>query len=135
MTAFRLVLMDCSRTLQVDDTHSFIGTDRSGSFGIQAGHETFLTCLQPGLARYRTAEQQWHYIAQPGATLWFHDHQLQLITTQFVISDNRQELQQLLETRWQRESETQGSTLRNVTQVEQALARKLWEMNKGGESL
>ena len=40
-----------------------------------------------------------------------------------------------METRWQQESETQGSTLRNVTQVEQALAHKLWEMNKGGESL
>ncbi len=60
----------------------------------------------------------------------FHNNQLQLITTQFVTSDDRQALQQLLETQWQQENETQGSTLRHITQMEQALARRLWEMNQ-----
>ena len=77
----------------------------------------------------------WHYIAQPGATLWFHNNRLQLMTTQFVLSDSRQQLLHLLETRWQQESETQDTTLRNVTQMEQALARRLWEMNQQGGQL
>lgn len=135
MTPFKLLLMDYTRTVEVNHVSSFVATDASGGFGIQAGHETFITALQPGLARYKTEGDHWHYLAQPGATLWFHSNQLELITTQLVLSDNRQELLQLLETRWQQESETQSSTQRNVTQMEQALARKIWEMNQRGEQL
>ena len=135
MTPFTLVLMDCTRKEQIDGAHSFVATDRSGRFGLQAGHETFVTCLQPGLARYKTDDSHWHYTAQPGATLWFHNNRLQLMTTQFVLSDSRQQLLHLLETRWQQESETQDTTLRNVTQMEQALARRLWEMNQQGGQL
>ena len=96
MTPFTLVLMDCTRKEQIDGAHSFVATDRSGRFGLQAGHETFVTCLQPGLARYKTDDSHWHYIAQPGATLWFHNNRLQLMTTQFVLSDSRQQLLHLL---------------------------------------
>ncbi len=75
MTPFTLVLMDCTRKEQIDGAHSFVATDRSGRFGLQAGHETFVTCLQPGLARYKTDDSHWHYIAQPGALAHLALHQ------------------------------------------------------------
>lgn len=133
MNGFTLILQDYSHSLQVENCISFVGRDQSGSFGLQAGHEHFITCLQAGLARYRTTDQSWHYIAQPGATLHFHQRELHLITTQFVISKNRQELQPLLESRWQQETDLQSDTLRHVTRMEQSLARRLWEMNQQGD--
>lgn len=132
MNSFTLTLMDCSHQHRVVEVRQFIATDASGSFGLQAGHETFLTCLQPGLARYQSADQHWHYIAQPGAQLWFKDNHLQLITSQFTLSDDRGALLQLLETQWQAEAAALGATKRNITHMEQALARKLWEMNQHG---
>ncbi len=50
---------------------SFIGEDASGSFGLQAGHARFMTILEFGLARFRTAEADWQYLALPGALLYF----------------------------------------------------------------
>jgi len=135
MNNFTLLLQDCSHSLQIEQISSFVATDASGSFGIQAGHETLLTCLQPGLARYKTGDGNWQYIAQPGALLWFQDNHLHLITSQFITSADRNSLLPFLDTHWQQENENRRTNLRNITQMEQALARKIREMNQRSESL
>lgn len=135
MSTFTLLLFDINQQCHYDNVHSFVGRDRSGSFGIQAGHETFVTCLQPGLARFRMADECWHYIAQPGAVILFQDQTLQLSTAQFLLSDERETLVSQMDAQWQELDQQLGSTKRNIAQVEQALARKIWEMNRRGEGL
>ena len=132
---FELLLQDSTHQLQEGRAISFVGRDASGRFGIQAGHEPFLTCLEPGLARFRNDGGVWQYIAQPGAVLRFHQQRLQLITTQFVVSEDRAALLSLLESDWQQAAHTRQLARRNQVQIEQALARKLWQMSRGGEAL
>lgn len=135
MSTFQLIIQDMSQISQHEAIESFIATDMSGRFGIQAGHETLVTVLRPGLARFREDNQNWHYIAQAGATLLFEANTLTLSTTQFVISDDRDSLLKQMDAEWKALAEDLGSTKRNIVQVEQALARKLLEMNRQGESL
>ena len=135
MNRFQLILQDMTRQWRDEQVQSFVASDASGSFGIQAGHETFVTCLRPGLARFLGGDDKWHYIAQPGAVLWFADDQLYLSTAQFILSDQRDQLLEQMDEEWKAAAEALGSTKRSIAQVEQALARKLWEMNKRGEIL
>lgn len=135
MNTFTLQLNDIAQHLQLDNVCSFIGRDASGSFGLQAGHEAFMTCLEPGLARFHDAQKQWHYIAQPGAVVLFVDNVLQLSTTQLFVSDDRDSLLEQLDAQWHVADQQLGSAKRTITTVEQALARKLWEMNRQGVTL
>ena len=70
MNTFTLELHDTSRTEQIEDVFSFVAEDGSGSFGLQAGHERFITVLRFGLARWRTRDGVWHYVAMPGGVLY-----------------------------------------------------------------
>ena len=135
MATFRLLLNDMSQALQFDDVISFVGRDASGSFGLQAGHEAFVTCLQPGLARFRDQQEQWHYIAQPGAVVLFQNNQLHLSATQMLVSSDRDSLVAKMDAQWRAVDQQLGTAKLNITQVEQALARKLWELNRRGETL
>lgn len=132
---FTLQLNDLSQVLHVDNVESFVGRDASGSFGLQAGHETFVTCLRPGLARFRDSAGKWHYIAQPGAVVLFAANRLQLSATRMLLSDDRDALVAQMDAQWQALDRQLGSTRLNITQVEQALARKLWDMSRRGETL
>jgi F-type H+-transporting ATPase subunit epsilon len=132
MNPFRLVVQDMNKQWDSDTVLSFIARDGSGSFGIQAHHETFVTCLRPGLARFRCVDDGWHYLAQPGAVVLFSGNELHLSTTQFILSDDRDALVNQMEAEWRAAEQALRSTKRNITQIEQALARKLWEMSRRG---
>lgn len=135
MSTFTLLLHDINQQYSYDKVVSFVGRDGSGSFGIQAGHETFVTCLQPGLARFRMAENRWQYVAQPGAVILFQDNQLQLSASQLLLSDDYGSILSQMDSQWHELDQQLGSTKRNIAQVEQALARKILEMNRRGENL
>lgn len=69
MSAITVHLQSATRYERFDDVVSFVGEDASGFFGVLPGHEPLLTCLEFGLARFRTAAGELHYIAVPGAVL------------------------------------------------------------------
>lgn len=45
---------------------SFVGADRSGAFGLLAGHERMVTALLFGLGRFHATECVWQYLALQG---------------------------------------------------------------------
>lgn len=135
MKTFVLLLNDLTRLERIEQVISFVGRDSSGSFGLQAGHEYFVTCLQPGLARYRDAQNRWRYIAQPGAVLVFDGRTLQIATSEYLCSDDHEDVVAALERQWAEQSQLSGLMRRTRLQLEQNLARKLWEMNRRGETL
>ncbi len=135
MNTFILELNDLSQAQHFDVVSSFVGRDSSGSFGLRAGHETFVTCLQPGLARFQLDDKDWYYIAQPGAVLLFQDNRLKLATTQCIVSHDRETLLEQMEQQWQQVDQQLGDTQRTLRQMDQALARKIWEMTRSGSNL
>lgn len=135
MKTFALVLQDISKEWRDDRVYSFIARDASGSFGLQANHETFVTCLQPGIAGFRGHDRQWCYLAQPGSVVIFIDNHLYLATTQFVMNCDREVLVQLLDTEWRAAEQEIRISKQSIARVEQALARKLWEMSQRSEGM
>jgi len=55
--------------LELDDVVSFRGEDASGCFGLLAGHEDFLTVLQPTVLRWRRASGEQGFCAVQGGVL------------------------------------------------------------------
>ncbi len=133
MRTFTCLLHDFSRQWQTDQALSFVASDSSGSFGLQARHETCLTCLRPGLARLRLQDEGWLYIAQPGAVVVFRENVLRISTSQFILSRERDLLIARMEQAWQAADQGLRTTRTSYLQMEQALTRKLWEMNRQGD--
>ena len=133
MKVFTVVLQDLLQQWQAEQVESFVAQDPGGSFGIQAWHETLVTCLLPGLARLRLREKGWLYLAQPGSVVVFRDNVLRLATSQFILSEDREQLLARMEQAWQAAEQVLRTTKTSYAQVEQALTRKLWEMNRQGD--
>jgi F-type H+-transporting ATPase subunit epsilon len=97
MKSFLLVIHDIAHTKKIDELVSFVGEDLSGSFGILAGRERFITCLSFGMVRLRTSSDQTLYLAMPGGVLYFADNVLTISTRHFVVSDNFEQIQETLQ--------------------------------------
>ena len=68
-TQFPIKIFTPAQTILDEEIISLIAEDRSGYFGIEAGHVNFLTVLAPTILRYRTSDQREHYIAINGGIL------------------------------------------------------------------
>jgi F-type H+-transporting ATPase subunit epsilon len=84
MKTFVLHLQSATQYERISDVVSFVGVDGSGSFGILAGHDRMITTLGFGLARCRTADDEWQYVAMPGAVLYFVSGELTVSTRRYL---------------------------------------------------
>ena len=84
MSSFTLHLFSAERTERVDEVASFVGEDKSGSFGLLARHERFMTVLTFGLARLLLADGRREYLGFPGGLLYFIDNELRISTRRYL---------------------------------------------------
>ena len=75
MKPFILHLQDATHDERFDSVASFVGQDESGLFGILADHARTMTMLVFGLARYRTMDDHWQFVAVPRGLLYFVDNE------------------------------------------------------------
>lgn len=130
MNNFRVQVQGIEEYWSADNIVSVVGSDASGRFGIQAGHEFFITSLQPGLIRLCDDKGQWFYLAQPGAVLVFEHGQLNIACTEFMRGADAEQLLNQLEKNWLQQDQDLHAAKSSILQVEQTLARKLWQMNR-----
>jgi F-type H+-transporting ATPase subunit epsilon len=130
MKSFALRLLDATRQQRIEHVESFVGEDRSGSFGILAGHARFLTCLVIGLARFRVAGADWTYLALPGGVLHFHDGVLTLCTRRVLMDDDYTRISEALQRQLLAEEEKLHTMKESLHQMEDAVLRRLWEMGR-----
>ncbi len=131
MSAFTMIVRDSQHEVRFDDIESFVGRDASGSFGIEAHAETLLAVLVFGLARFRTTDGEWHYLALPGALCHFADNRLTLTATQFLHSRDVERMTAALEQELRISETNIRSTKVAIRRMEQTLMRKIWEMSTG----
>lgn len=132
MTGFTLHLQSAARYERVDDVASFIGEDASGSFGILPGRARFMTVLEYGLARFRTSEGPWQYLACPGAVLNFVDDELFLNTRRYLRDDAYERIEALLTGQLAQEEANLEAVKDNLRQLEQALFQRLRKLDRRG---
>jgi F-type H+-transporting ATPase subunit epsilon len=131
MNTMTLCLRSAQRSEDVEGVVSFVGADASGSFGIWPGRARFTTVLEYGLSRYRRADGGWLYLACPGAVLYLADDRLTLSTRRYLCDADYDRISGLLSGQLAREEEALQSVKQNVQNLEQALLRRLRQLDRG----
>jgi F-type H+-transporting ATPase subunit epsilon len=132
MKTFTLVLNDATRSEEIAEVTSFVGEDASGSFGILAGHARMIATLIIGLARFRTGEDAWRYLAVPGAVLYFYDNRLTLNTRRYLLDDDYMRISQALQHQLLVEEENLHAMKVSLHRMEEEVLKRLWEMGRTG---
>ena len=127
MNVFTLQLYDAIQTQTLSDVVSFTGEDASGSFGIMANHERFMTCLVFGMARIRTLDNNVQYLAMPGGVLYFTDNMLSISTRHFIIDTDYEQISTVLQNQLVEEEGRLMTLKRSLHNMETELFKRLWE--------
>jgi F-type H+-transporting ATPase subunit epsilon len=128
MKDFTLVLQDATRTETITGVTSFVGEDASGSFGILAGHARMMTALVLGLARFRTGDGHWQYLAVPGAALYFDSNVLALGTRHYLLDDDYLRISDALQQQLLAEEEALHTIKASLHRMEEEVLKRLWEL-------
>lgn len=130
MNGFALHLQSATQYELIEGVSSFVGEDASGSFGLKAHHERFMTILSFGLARYRRDNEPWQYLALPGAVLNFEDDQLFLNTRRYVRDDDYARINAALGEQLRREEAGLQRIRDSLRHMEEAMLKRLREMQR-----
>ncbi|MEQ1636659.1 MAG: F0F1 ATP synthase subunit epsilon [Methylococcales bacterium] len=130
MNTFRLNLFDATHEQRFTGVTAFIGTDASGCFGIQAQHARFMTTLGFGLARFSLDMDAWHYLALPGAVVYFNDNALTLSTRHFLIDTDLGRISGLLQQQLAAEETELRATRDSLQRMEQAMLQRMWNLKR-----
>jgi len=128
MRDFTLVLRDSTSMRRIEGVRSFVGEDDSGSFGVLAGHTRFMTCLSFGLARFSDGPESWHYLAVPGAVLYFADNVLNLSTRRYFLDDDYERITTALQQQLLAEEEELRGMKESLQQLEQEILKRMWKI-------
>ena len=130
MTRFTLNLFDAGHEQRIDGVSSFIGVDASGSFGILPNHARFMTTLIFGLARFRLDMDDWHYLALPGAVLYFNNNVLTISTRHFLIDTDLERISVSLDRQLIVEEDNLRATRESLHRMEQAMLKRLLTLKR-----
>jgi len=129
MNTFTLVLQDVTHAETIEGVSSFVGEDKSGSFGILACHARMMTTLVIGLARYRAGNEPWQYLAQPGALLYFQNNILTISTRHYYRHDNYMQISNYLQQKLLAEEEQLHAVKHSLQRMEQEMLKHIWELS------
>jgi len=130
MISFNFLIQDTSHTEHFEGVSSFVGEDDSGSFGILPNHARMMTSLVMGLSRFRIGEQNWQYIATPGALIYFYGNQLTLSTRHFFIDDDYMRISTSLQEQLLKEESQLHTQKQSLRRMEEEVLKRLWEMGR-----
>ncbi|MCG6939524.1 MAG: F0F1 ATP synthase subunit epsilon [Gammaproteobacteria bacterium] len=130
MNTFTLVIQDVTHAETIEGVSSFVGEDKSGSFGILANHARMMTSLVMGLARYRTGNGAWQYLAQPGALLYFQNNLLTISTRHYFRHENYMQISNFLQQKLLAEEEQLHTIKHSLQHMEQEILKHIWELRR-----
>ncbi|MBD3754945.1 MAG: F0F1 ATP synthase subunit epsilon [Gammaproteobacteria bacterium] len=128
---FVMQLQDSTHSRTFEAVTAFVGEDASGSFGLLSGHARFMTSLQIGLARFKENDG-WHYLATPGALLYFDDNRLTISTRHFVIDDDYTRISRILQEQILEEEMALLQQKQSLRRMEEEVLKRLWKLNRPG---
>jgi F-type H+-transporting ATPase subunit epsilon len=130
MNTFHLTIRDASQSQRFEHIHSFIGEDASGSFGIEANHARVMASLIFGLARFRQNDENWQYLAMPGALLYFVDNELIINTRRYFIDTDYQSISVALQEELLAEEQAMKSMKDSLHHMEEEVLKRMWELGR-----
>ncbi len=131
MNTFIMHLQSATQSDRIENVLSFIGQDDSGSFGILPGHARMMTLLVFGLARFRVTDQDWEFLAFPGALAYFVNGQLYLSTRRYVRGKDYAGISATLREELRTEEEALREMKQGVRRLEEEMFKRLWKVKPG----
>ena len=128
MNTFTLNLFAADRCERIEGVTSFVGEDKSGSFGLLAQHDRFMTALTFGLARLLLADGSREYLALPGGLLYFIDNELRISTRRYLRDTNAEDLAQALSREMLEEEQALNETRHKLHRLEAEMLRRLAQL-------
>ena len=128
MNTFTLHLFAADRYERIEEVASFVGEDKSGSFGLQARHDRFMTALTFGLARLLLADGSREYLGLPGGLLYFVDNELRISTRRYLRDTNADNLAQALTRELLDEEQALNETRRKLHRLEAEMLKRLAQL-------
>ncbi len=132
MKSIALSLQDVKHNQRYEDVISFVGEDKSGSFGILPDHDRFMTPLVMGLCRFNTLQHGWLYVATAGALLYFHDNLLSLTTRHFLIDSDYERISAALAEQLLEEETRLHGQKQSLRRMEEEVLKRLWDLRRSG---
>ena len=130
MNTFTLHLFAADRYECITDVASFTGEDRSGSFGLLAWHERFMTALTFGLARLLMADGSHEYLGFPGGLLYFIDNELRISTRRYLRDTDVERIAQSLTRELLEEEQALEQTRRKLHRLEAEMLKRLAQLGR-----
>jgi F-type H+-transporting ATPase subunit epsilon len=131
MKPFELVIQDATHLERFDEVASFVGWDESGSFGLLADHERYMTVLSWGLARFRTMDGGRQYLALPGGLLYFRQNTATISTRRFLRDTDVERISRALEEQLLVEENSLRTMKQSLSRLEEEMFKRLWQMGRG----
>ena len=130
MSGFTLHLYAADRYERIDGAVSFVGEDRSGSFGLLARHERFMTLLDFGLARITLADGSRQYLGFPGGLTYFIDNELRISTRRYLRDTDVERITQALTRELLEEEQALQQTRRKLHRLEAEMLKRLAQLGR-----
>ncbi len=121
----QLIVTTPTRVIVDEPVRSVQAEDASGRFGIEPGHERFLTTTVPAILMYRPSTGGEEYVAVDRGTLRVTPDRVQLATRQAVASGNLDELERVVEQQFERERDVHREALTSFADMELSAWRKM----------
>ncbi len=134
MRGFIMHLQSATQYERIEQVTTFVGEDVSGSFGILAGHHRMMTSLLFGLARFRTEEDEWEFLALPGGMLYFVENELFLNTRRYLRGTDYAGIAKALEQQLRSEEALLRDLKESMHRLEEEMFKRLWSLGRGGEA-
>jgi len=128
MNTFTVHLFAADRTEIIEQVASFTGEDKSGSFGLLARHERFMTALTFGLARLLMADGSHEYLGFPGGLLYFIDNELRISTRRYLRDTDVDRIAQALTRELLEEEQALEQTRRKLHRLEAEMLRRVAQL-------
>lgn len=129
-----LTLLDGASSKRIEGLASIVAADASGQFGLQPGHVALVTVLEPGLFRYRRAQQDtWIYAACVGgllscATSPEGPTQVRIVSRRFLQGEQPEVLQTQLDQLLESESVLRLSTRESRERLDLAFYKRMQQL-------
>lgn len=130
MKPFIMHVQSATQYERVEDVTTFVGQDASGSFGILAGHQRMLTPLVFGLARFRTLDGEWQFLALPGGVLYFLDNELFLNTRRYLRDRDYTAITRALDEQLVAEESALHQVKASLRRLEEEMFKHLWKLGR-----
>jgi F-type H+-transporting ATPase subunit epsilon len=128
MSTFTLHLLAADRTEIIENVTSFTGEDKSGSFGLLARHERFMTVLTFGLARLLLEDGSHEYLGFPGGLLYFVENELRISTRRYLRDTDVERIAQSLTRELLEEEQALTETRHKLHRLEAEMLRHLAQL-------